>query len=621
MRIRNLMAPAVAIVLAAVASVPWVTAPSSAEQAEAAESVSFERYELPGPASNQEMRPVQPELQSIQPWISAVGASIGAMDLRDQGHSGDACSTDPRDDQVRIFPVPGSTGEPFTPFTLHPRGLRYDATMAPIGCVPTDLNQDGYQDVLVYYWGRSPVLFMNTGDADTPSARMFEPVELVEPMQVWNSTALNVADVDGDGNLDLMVGNYFPDGARVLDPSVDNDPRMEMQHSMGKARNAGANRLFLGSPTTSPGEVPEFTDVSERIPEESANSWTLAIGFQDLTADGLADAYVANDFGPDQLLVNSSTPGDVRLDVVRGTRNLYDPRSTVLGHDSFKGMGVAYSYEAGQELPRIFVSNITSPWALQESNFAFYPDGTPEDLAEGRVPYKEQSAELGLAHSGWSWDVKAVDLFNEGQDTLIQATGFIKGERDLWPRLQETAMGNDLILSHPEVWLRIEPGDDLSGHEEDRMWRETAGGKFSDVGAAAGFETEVSRGFAPADVDGDGRYDFSVARQWEDSHVYLNRSEAGPSATLRVVRPTADGGTTPLVGATVTLRDEDGYSRIAQIYPANGHSGVGDTNVHFGLPAEIADEPLTAEVTWIDDDGLQRQSFEVGQGYQTLEVR
>jgi hypothetical protein len=108
---------------------------------------------------------------------------------------------------------------------------------------------------------------------------------------------------------------------------------------MGKARNAGTNRLLLAVPTGRPGEPPRLTDASTAFPGDSAQSWTLATGLQDLTGDGLPELYVANDFGPDQLLVNTSTPGTVRLTEVTGKRDLVTPRSEVLGHDSFKGMG------------------------------------------------------------------------------------------------------------------------------------------------------------------------------------------------------------------------------------------------------------------------------------------
>jgi len=36
----------------------------------------------------------------------------------------------------------------------------------------------------------------------------------------WNTNAATIGDLDGDGHLDLVFGNYFPDGARTLDPTA-----------------------------------------------------------------------------------------------------------------------------------------------------------------------------------------------------------------------------------------------------------------------------------------------------------------------------------------------------------------------------------------------------------------
>lgn len=610
---------AAAVALSAVAWIPWHPAPSTAQVRAAGSDLAFTRAGLPTAATDQKVRPVAPGLRRIDRWISSVGASVGSADLRGTGRDGDGCLTDPRDDQIRVFPIPGSSGPAYPAFQLRATGLRYDATMAPMGCVPSDVDQDGRTDVVVYYWGRSPIIFRNVSRAGQAlSAASFRPTELVTPMQVWNTTALNVADVDGDGRLDILVGNYFPDGARVLDPTASDDALMQMQHSMGQARNAGVNRLFMGRPAGADGTL-RFDDDSNRIPAESAHSWTLAFGAQDLTGDGRPEFYVANDFGPDQLLVNRSRPGNVSLAVVKGTRDLTTPKSKVLGHDSFKGMGVTYSYEPGSAMPRIFVSNITAPWGLQESNLAFVPDAAGVELLKKEMPYADHSTAYGLAHSGWSWDIKAVDLTNSGHDDLVQATGFIQGTKNFWPRLQELAMGNDQILQNPSFWPPIKADSDLSGHERAKMWV-PEGDRFVDVGKQAGFSSDdVTRGISVTDVNGDCLMDFTMATQWGDSYVYLNHSRpAGAGVCLRVVHQVAGNAPTALVGAQVTLLGA-GPGRTSQLYPANGHSGVSGSLIHFGLGTSRA-EGLTARVQWTDAAGRHSTTVPVHTGYQEVKV-
>ncbi|MEU1391961.1 MULTISPECIES: CRTAC1 family protein [unclassified Nonomuraea] len=622
---RGLLVPAVALaVVGALVIVSREPTVAEDERARLAERFRFVRMDLDGdPAHARTVRRVAPGLARISAWISAVGAAVAIADIAGSGRDGDVCLVDPRDDSVTVRPAPG-TGDRFTPFRLTPQGLWWNpATMAPMGCVPGDFNQDGRTDLLVSYWGRSPVLYLRRDGLDRPpTTDGFQSRELISPPRIWNTETVNIADVDGDGRPDVIVGNYFADGARVLDPEAGPDPLMKMQDGMSNAAGAGTTHVLRWKRGLG-GAAPDasFQEEPQALPPDARTSWTLATGAQDLTGDGLPELYLANDFGRDHLLVNRSSPGRVRFTTAAGPRTPSTPKSKVVGRDSFKGMGVAFAQLSPDPLPHILVSNITLPYALQESNFVFAPAGTADDLLKGVAPYQDRSEELGLSRSGWAWDIKTGDFTNSGEQQILQAVGFIKGETNRWPQLQELAMTNDSLLREPIAWPDFGPGDDLSGAAHNRFFVRTPQGRYTDLSPMLDLEQETpSRSFALADTDADGRLDFAVANQWGRSTFYRNAGPVGDHVGLRLRVPAPAGrdrALTPAIGARVTVSAPGSPTQTQQVYPANGHTGVSSPDLLFGL----GDRPLrdvTAEITWRDSSGLHRITRTLRPGWHTV---
>ena len=582
------------------------------------------------------IRSVNPQLARISAWVSSVGASIAMNDLDGDGLPNDLCYVDTRTDQVIVAPVPGAPAR-YKPFVLNPEPLPYDSnTMAPMGCLPLDANEDGLMDIVVYYWGRSPVIFLQQHHPAELNSASFKAQELMPSVQDWYTNAAVATDLDGDGHIDLLFGNYYADGSRVLDAHSTYAP--EMQDSMSRAYNGGSKHFLLWKSATG-GDFPrvEFSEQKKVLEGPAQSGWTLAMAACDLDGDLLPEIYIANDFGPDVLLHNLSMPGHLRFQRLFGKRNMMTPASKVLGHDSFKGMGVDCGDLNHDGIPDLAVSDITSEFALEESNLVFLSTGNLNQMRAGIAPYREASEPLGLSRNGWSWDIRFGDFDNEGELQIIQAAGFVKGNTDRWPELHELAMGNDNLLRYPVSWPRFHPGDDLSGHDHDHFFVPSATGRYVDLAHDLGLDDpQVTRGIATADVDGDGLLDFAIANQWEDSFFYHNQTETANSFLQLYLLLPVNGEAEPVtrvlpghpsralrrryaVGATASLHLQNGGLMVQQVDVSNGHSGKRSPELHFGLGRLPESATVAVDLSWRDVNGtIHRQALHLSPGLHTI---
>ena len=606
----------------------WSLNVSEKEVRAAATRFAFSRStlpELPGPPIRTQ-RLVHPSLKRISAFVSTIGAAVALNDLDGDGISNDASYIDTRTDQIIITPVPG-TGNRYPPFALVQEPFFDRDRMAPLGLLLSDLNEDGHVDVIVYYAGRTPLLFLwqpsTRGDGPTIGVSNYG-VRDIFPKEIWMTGSATTADLDGDGHLDLIFANYFKDGSDLYNPGGDGS--ISMPESFSHAANGGGERIYRWTSSTA-GETPNVTyeEVQGAFPDRVSGGWGLAVGACDLDGDLLPELYVAHDFGPDRLFWNRSTPGQIRFVLLEGRQQFTAPKSYALGADSFKSMGVDFADLNDDGIPDIYVSNITEPKGLQESQMLFLSTGDVAKMREGVAPYENRSEALGLSDSAWAWDAKLDDFDNDGIPEALQATGFIKGTSNHWPEIQELATANDVLISNVSTsWPRLEQGADLAGHDRNPFFVRV-GDHYLDISKEIGFgEDYVSRGIAIGDVDLDGSLDLIVSNMWGPASYYHNEHPvAGSSLSLNLLLPVSRdySGETIVyqgkqrteipgraaVGAAVTVTLPDGKVLTRQVDGGNGHSGKRSPELHFGLGASQGTVKVT--IRWRDSHGQIHQDL------------
>ena len=429
-----------------------------------------------------------------------------------------------------------------------------------------DVDNNGTPDVYFANYGPD-ALYLNHGDGTFEEAT--ETSGLDDPL--WGTSA-TFCDYDQDGDLDLFVVHY-----------VRFDPKTVCLGSSG-------TRDYCG-PTNFPG-VPDrllqnrgdgsFEDVTLAAGIRPARGGRAAKGLgvvcTDLTDDGLADIYVANDGEANHLWVNRGDGTFEDEALLRGVAvNQYG------NPDSSMGLTVG-DVDASGTLD-LFMTHLAG------QNNTLYLG------VEGQL-FEDGTARSGMARRDLSLTGFGCGLFDYDHDS------------DLDLAVVNGRIYRDTIL--PEARL----GSFWNPYAEPNLLFENDGkGFFDDVSLSArafSEHAEVTRGLAFGDLDRDGDLDLVLSNHDNTLRVFRNDAPRPGSHWLQVRALT---GPRNALGAEVRLRLE--HTTLRRLVLAGySYMSSNDPRAHFGL-GEL-DRVDALEVLWPDG---RRESFPVGAVDRAIVVR
>jgi hypothetical protein len=501
---------------------------------------------------------VDKRLDNILPEIAAEGASVSVVDYDHDGWDDLYVTNSGVGSKNRLYH--NNHDGTFTDVAeqVGLADLNQPGTGVCMGAVWGDYDNDGYEDVLVYKWGR-PMLFHNDAGKHftdvTDKAGM--PAHLNANSAIW-------VDYDNDGHLDLLIAGYYPDDADLFHLK---DTKM-MPASFEYAENGGRKCLLrnMGDGT--------FKDVTAQA-GLSSHCWTLAVAAADLRGTGYPDLFFADDYHTSTLYANQN--GKSFKDVSKQTL-YWDP----LGPGPKSGMNICFGDILNQGKLAAYVSNITEPGQLTQGNNLWVPkEGTSGD----RLQYQEVAKEMGVQLGGWSFGAQFGDLNNDGNLDLYATNGFYSGKRDesYWYDFGKVAGGASAIISDAANWPEMK-GRSLSGYQQKCVWVGDGAGKFTEVAQMVGATDRFDgRAVALSDLFNNGALDVLVANQRGRLLLYKNT----PDPKNRWIEFHLEGtrSNRSAIGAAMRLY-WNGQQQLQEVSGGSGFCAQNSRRLHFGLGAD-----------------------------------
>ena len=488
-------------------------------------------------------------LDHIMPTIASVGASVSICDYNNDGWNDIYLPSSRYGSKNELYKNNGDGTFDEVGSTLGVGDVNRQGTGVSMGAVWADINNDGFEDLFVYKWGK-PMLFLNE------NGERFLDITDSSGFPAWiNSNTAIWLDYNNDGLVDLFIGGYYKEEIDLWD--LDNT--LIMPESFEYANNGGRNYLMENQGDNT------FKDVAIQK-GLITTKWTLAAGAADFDNNGFQDLFVANDYSIDELYMNYGEEGF--SEVGKEAKIGYAPKS---------GMNVSIADIRNNDNFGVYVSNITEMGILLQGNNLW-----ELDKDKSKLSFSNNAGRIGLELGGWSYGSQFGDLNNDGFQDLYLANGYISATKNnsYWYDYSKVTGGNKTIISDAMNWPAME-GRSQSGFQQNKIWVNGESGTFADVTEyVSTIEPYDSRAVAMVDLWNRGVLDVVVANQRKEVSVLKNESQEVNNWISFKLEGTKSNRSA--IGAKVTVL----WAETSQSQVVSGGMGFSSQNqrtLHFGV--------------------------------------
>ncbi|MFA6085687.1 VCBS repeat-containing protein [Mucilaginibacter sp.] len=456
-----------------------------------------------------------------------------------------------------------------------------------------DVNGDGKLDIYVCYSGklraekRGNQLFINQGN-DSNGVPSFKEMAANYGLNFSSfSTQGYFFDYDKDGDLDLLLVNHNPKRENTLD-------EVSVADLMSKTDPEAGIRLFKNNN----GSFIDVTSAAGII--NTSLSYGLAAGIADINGDGNPDIYISNDYNiPDRLYINN------------GKGKFIDELQRQMGHTSFSSMGNDIADFNNDLLPDIYSldmlpeDNRRQKMLFGADNFeafnlslrvGFYYQYMRNMLQKnnGDNTFSEIGQLAGVSNTDWSWAPLFADYDNDGWKDMFVSNGYTRDytNMDFLKYVGDNLRNRQAMRQDLLNLVEKMPSSEVKSY----FFKNNGNSAFNNVSAAWGISQPAnSNGAAYADLDNDGDLDLVVNNINKQALIYQNNSQAQSKNHYLLVKLTGADKNTQGIGAKLMIYSK-GKKQYLEQMPTRGYQSTVTTVLHFGLGTDTQADSL--RVIW-----------------------